>query len=257
MEKPICSNAVGRGLHPSAPMVELWRVEHERVTAECLEQFIDWLTPEERARQLRYRRPQDQKRYAVGRGLLRSLLEHYTGRPAREWRFRLGEYGRPELSDEQACDPSVPQFNLSHSWGVSVAAFGRGVLRLGADVEVRDRSNHWNLARRFFAPSEAVTVEEADPENKGELFLRYWTLKEAYVKAVGQGITLGLDTFAFQLSDQEPPRVAFTRPEIHSRPDGWHFFELPSDGERVAVAIECDERPTLDVKTFVTRLAAQ
>lgn len=232
--------------------IEIWRAQHDEIPLSALSRFESWLTPEERARQLRYRRRVDQVRYAVGRGMLRRLLSQCSGIPESDWRFELGAHGRPEPDPAvlgQLTGP-IPHFNISHSRGVTVAAIGHGVRKLGADVETYDRTSHWNLARRYFAPTEAEVVERAEPHAQGELFLRFWTLKEAYVKAVGQGITLGLDTFAFQLSDQLSPTVEFASPARQAPPDQWHFFELPLTSERVAIASEAAARPRLVQQAF-------
>ena len=171
----------------------------------------------------------------AGRGLLRSLLQHYTGQPAASWEFQLGPYGRPEA------DPSAPRFNLSHTRGTTIIAFTAPGVELGADVEARSRSDHWRLAERFFADDEAQEVRRARVDDKGELFLRFWTLKEAYVKAIGQGISIGLGSFAFTLSDQSPPQVRID----DGSSAGWHFYELPWPVERAAVAVRCPQRPLL------------
>ncbi|MCA9176211.1 MAG: 4'-phosphopantetheinyl transferase superfamily protein [Planctomycetales bacterium] len=263
----------------SSPQVEVWRAAHADLDTSVVARFESWLTDEERTRQLRYRRPEDQLRFAVGRGMLRTLLSKHTGVPPQHWLFQLGPYGRPEAATNGS-GIEAPAFNLSHSRGVTVAAISADVSRLGADVETLERGSHWSLARRFFAPSEAAVVEDADVQDKEQLFLRFWTLKEAYVKAVGQGITLGLDTFCFELFDDAPPSVQFRRsssaddvptwkpspgqrpadtadmPDAHrpkmprGAPERWHFDELLLSRERVAVAMESLCRPRVTLRSF-------
>lgn len=243
---------------PPAARIELWRAEHDEMSAAALSQFESWLSSEERARQLRYRRRQDQIRYAVGRGMLRQLLSNVCGIPECDWRFALGAFGRPEPDPRMlqqfatsAAAFELPCFNISHSHGVTIAALGFGIQKLGADVETYDRESHWSLARRYFAPAEAEVVEGAEQQAKGPLFLRFWTLKEAYVKAIGQGITLGLETFAFQLSEADPPSVEFADPSAQAPPEQWHFFELPLSAERVAIASQAAGRPSLVQHQFL------
>ena len=222
--------------------ISVYRCCHQQCDPRQLQQFHQWLTPEEAARRLRYRRPQDQLRFLVGRGMLRTLLQRYTGVEASRWQFELGPYGRPDAVCGDA-GVAAPRFSLSHSRGTSIAAFSFDVDEVGADVEARDRMAHADLARRYFAPTEAEVVEQATETDRGELFLRFWTLKEAYVKAVGQGISLGLDTFAFSLRGQLPPTVSFASPG--NDPSQWHFYEQSWDDQQIAVAARLRKQPEI------------
>jgi 4'-phosphopantetheinyl transferase len=189
-----------------------------------MERYQQWLTPAERRRQQRYRRAADQLRFVVGRGLLRQLLERATGRPAEQWTFATSRFGRPA-----AIEPGAPPFNLSHSDGMTVCAVSN-TQQLGVDLETRRHEDHWHLAQRFFARPEAERVRRLPTaEQRGACFLRLWTLKEAYIKAVGKGLSIELDSFWFELDDGPAPRL---RPPD----DSWQFFELPHPDYQIAVA---------------------
>jgi 4'-phosphopantetheinyl transferase len=94
---------------------------------------------------------------------------------------------------------------------------------IGVDVEYLDRAtNCLELARRFFAPVEAAALAAAPVSRQRAEFLRYWTLKEAFIKARGMGLAIPLDDFWFTLVEQSPPRIAF-RADSPLDPGGWQF----------------------------------
>lgn len=229
---------------PPDGQIDLWSVRRDALAPAVLQTFEGWLTAEERDRRWRYRRPVDQKRFLVGRGMLRLLLQHYTGRAAERWTFALNAYGRP------APDPpvSAPAFSLSHTQDMSLCALAAAG-PLGADIEAHRSVRHWQIAERFFAAGEAQLVHSAEPSARGEVFLRIWTLKEAYIKALGRGLSIPLDSFCFRL-DGPQPHLADPAADA-----GWHFFQLPLGHAQVAVACSAPRRPQLVRHDLVPRVA--
>lgn len=118
--------------------------------------------------------------------LLRQLLSLHLDRPAQELRWEKAAHGKPYLADGSC------HFNLTHS--ENVAALAVSSRELGLDVEVRTRMvEYLALGRRFFAEPEAMEMERAmDPRR---FFFEVWTAKEAYIKALGDGLTHPLDQF--------------------------------------------------------------
>jgi 4'-phosphopantetheinyl transferase len=88
------------------------------------------------------------------------------------------------------------------------------------------------LARRFFAPAEAAAVVAAPPEKQTELFFRFWTLKEAYIKALGTGMYTPLASFSFTLNTTRPPTISFSsNSQEQEKPTAWQFFQFDLEGD--------------------------
>jgi 4'-phosphopantetheinyl transferase len=110
---------------------------------------------------------------------------------------------------------------------------------VGIDVENRLRPMRFmQVARRFFAPSEVEALTALPEEERPAGFYRFWTLKEAYVKARGVGIaSMPLASFWFRLDDAAPPAISFAHPEAEQR--RWEFSLFhPTDRHIVALAVE-------------------
>lgn len=153
------------------------------------------LSDEERRRIARLRFDQLRRRQEVATGLLRLVLGGFLDRDPRALRFHIGEHGKPAL-------PDAPSFNLSHSgstWLLGVAPEGR----LGVDVEVhRPISDLESVARTTFHPSEAAEVVGRDGEARTRAFFRVWARKEAFIKAIGMGLSYPLDAFRVASDDR-------------------------------------------------------
>lgn len=209
----------------------------------------DWPTLErllddaERTRAARFHFARDRHSFILGHALTRGLLSQVTGgtvAPA-DWRFTAGAHGKPEV----VCPPGLPHLrvNLSHTRGMAVVALTVGH-DVGVDVEWLGRSPPTaDLADRFFAPAEAAVVKAAPEAERGETFLAFWTLKEALIKAVGTGLSHGLDSFAFTL---EPLTLRFE--DGADDPARWLVHRLrPGPDHMMALAARCPEPARLRV----------
>jgi 4'-phosphopantetheinyl transferase len=109
---------------------------------------------------------------------------------------------------------------------------------VGVDVEDTERPGETvALADRFFAPSEASAMRALEVERQRERFFEYWTLKEAYIKARGMGLSIPLEQFAFELQPGQLPRISFD-PRLVDEPEGWKFVQLrPSARHQAALAV--------------------
>ncbi len=142
------------------------------------------LTEEERGRAALFRTEELRRRYVAAHTGLHAALEACGA--GRVERFGKGEYGKPFL------EGSRQRFSLAHSGEVALVAVALDV-EVGVDIErVRENLDGVALARRFLPADEAAAVA-AEPSS----FFRYWTRREAYVKALGVGIRgLGLPVAA-------------------------------------------------------------
>lgn len=158
------------------------------------------LDESERARAARFFFEEDRRSYIAAHALLRAELSKRAGRPPQDWRFGATKLGKPYLLDA-AHDL---RFSLTHTRGMVAVALAEG-LEIGVDVEPSDRrAESMKLAARFFAPEEVALLAAVEGDARRETFFAIWTLKEAVVKATGQGLSRALDSFAISL---DPPRV--------------------------------------------------
>ena len=164
--------------------------------------------------------------YLVTRALVRTALSRYLPVGPEKWVFEISEGGRPEIAS-----PSAPglRFNISHTRGV-VACLVTDSIDAGVDVENTERSlDCQGLAERRFAPEEAVELSTGPAEGKQRHFFGLWTLKEAYLKACGHGITRPLRSVVFSLTGGEILGARLD-PPLEDRAADWQFglFELSS-----------------------------
>jgi len=199
---------------------------------QLLQAYDALLSEPEREQQQRYLLARHRHQALVSRALVRTTLSRYASHvPPAAWRFVLGEHGRPEIAE-----PALPlRFNLSHTDGlIVVGVTWHRAIRV--DVEHRERRVEGDcIAERFFARAEVAQL------NGGRAgFFELWTLKEAYIKARGAGLSLSLHRFAFDLG----PHTVDVRfdPELNDDPATWRFAQLsPTPQHVAAVAIQSDQ----------------
>jgi 4'-phosphopantetheinyl transferase len=191
------------------------------------------LSADERARAEQFYFDIHRRRYTAGRAALRAILAAYTRKRAADVRFVYGPYGKPRLAPP---DDGV-RFNFSNFEGHAVCVVALDT-EVGIDLEVvRELSDYEMIARHFFSPGETEALLALPPALRGEAFVSCWTRKEAFLKALGSGLALALDSFEVTLRPGEPPRLLSVkgRPE---RAAEWSLISLaPAPGFVVAVAV--------------------
>jgi 4'-phosphopantetheinyl transferase len=214
--------------------VHLWVTRPaEAGDPDLLRRYYRLLNPAERAKHDRYRFEKRRNASLVTRALVRTTLSHYCPEIApSQWAFVEVSNGRPEIIAGQA--PLPLRFNLSRSEGLIVCAVTLG-RAIGVDVEFVDPDrNMMAIADRSFAPSERANLRSGDFDR----FYSYWTLKEAYLKARGVGLSVPLNQCAFDFDGPGPIRIAFTSSAADD-PAHWQFALLRPTPEHVlALAIE-------------------
>ena len=181
--------------------VHVWRVPLERSRAELL-QLRETLSIEETLRADRYYFRRDRDAFTTTRGALRQLLGRYLECAPGEIAFEYGPYGKPNLRQD-SIGPHL-NFNVSHSHGLALMAFSLG-RQLGVDVEsIRPAVASEEIANRFFSPHEVAELQSLPPSVRAEGFFLCWTRKEAYVKAIGDGLQIPLKNFRVSLTPSEP-----------------------------------------------------
>lgn len=196
------------------------------------------LSADELERMERLVRPSDRQRFVVAHALVRrSLSEHARVDPA-DWRFAPGEQGRPEVV-EPADGPAL-RFSLSHTRGMSACAV---TVKddIGIDVERATRKvDSERLARRVLSPDEVDRLSRLMPGPRQVAFLRHWTLREAWVKAQGEGmLRVPRDAVSFRVGGRAGEEIeAKIRPGRPVEPGVWHFFLRELEGSHLcAVAL--------------------
>lgn len=150
------------------------------------------LSADERSRHDRFRQASDRRDFALAHALLRRSLSACGDRAPHEWTFTTAAHGKPALAHDVGL-----AFNLAHTDGLVACCVGRDAA-LGIDVEkIGRRVDARTLAERFFSPVEVDEIERCPEPLRQTRFIEIWTLKEAYVKAIGDGLAHPLDRFAF------------------------------------------------------------
>jgi len=170
------------------------------------------------------------REFLAGRALLTSVLSLRTGEPPARWRFAETALGKPVLDD--AAWSGRLGFNVSHTDGLVCCALVSGSGRVGVDVERCSRELDVDaLAARFFAPAEAAALARLPAPARRARFFDHWTLKEAFLKGRGVGLTVPMREAAFDLEGPAPALV--------SSPDvPWKFALYRRFGFALAVAAE-------------------
>jgi len=224
--------------------VQIWAAHLEAIPPAELEQLDATLDSSERARATRFHFERDQRHYVASRGLLRHLLGSALDQPASGLVFEYGPHGKPAISAPTR-EGRALFFNLSHSagWGMFALSWNREV---GVDLESaarldRDAKSLADLAARVLSQRE-LEVWQALPDAaaRESAFLRAWTRKEAYAKAIGQGLFEHLIQNEVAL-DAAAPKPSLTLPAAQTgeMTRSWILHDLSApDGFAAALAVE-------------------
>jgi 4'-phosphopantetheinyl transferase len=221
------------GLRPGH--VEVWATALDRAPA-ALERLARHLTGDETARAGRFVFERDRHRFVVARGVLRELLGACLGRPPGEIRFVYGAAGKPALTPPG--DAGGLEFTVSHSGELALYAVARH-RAVGVDVErVRALDDLEALAARSFSPAERRALMTLPAAQRPEGFFACWTRKEAFIKALGQGLSHPLDAFTVSLTPGEPVRLLDVGGDAASA-ERWTLAAIDvGEGYHAAVAVE-------------------
>lgn len=186
------------GLMPHA--ADVWVIDLERCGVEPA--ALEALSADEIERANRFVFDRDRRHFVTCRAGVRRVLSQYAGLPAEQLRFGYGERGKPFLAS-QGSQPI--EFNVSHASGLAVVAVTTGT-PVGVDVEsVTRKVEYAELAQRFFSAVEAEDLLSLPAADLGAGFFACWTRKEAYIKAIGDGLACPLDSFAVTLRPGDVP----------------------------------------------------
>jgi 4'-phosphopantetheinyl transferase len=219
--------------------VHIWPLQLIASAEDCT-RYLASFADDERTRAASFSLPHLQERFVAGRGALRCILASYLGCTPAEVKLSYTPYGKPFLCDEAE---HGLRFNLSHSEDQALLAVTRG-RTIGVDIErIRPDFATDEIAKRFFSEREWQELRGLPAAERTTAFFRCWTRKEAFIKAVGEGLSFPLDAFAVSLAPREPAALCWLR-GLRADDDGvrrWHLRDAAAPaGFLAALAVDGD-----------------
>jgi 4'-phosphopantetheinyl transferase len=213
--------------------LHLWYAHPEDLTEAVAETCATLLNEDERAQWQTFRFDRHRREYLTTRTLVRTALSHYHPLAPEAWRFQTNPYGKPTIEPDCGL-----RFNLSNSPGLVVCLIAQGA-EVGVDAEPIERAEKVaELAPEVLSPLELVQLEALRGPEKLDRILSLWTLKEAYIKARGMGLSLPLSKISFLFGGVEGVRLELDprlSTELESR---WQFCLVEHAGHRIALMAE-------------------
>jgi 4'-phosphopantetheinyl transferase len=223
--------------------VHVWRIELDSA-ATSAPALRATLSLEEKQKAARFRSLELCERWTVARGALRCILATYARCEPSVLVFRAGSHGKPAL----AWPRENISFNLSHTGGLALVAIA-GNVRVGIDAEsMRSEIEVEDLSRRFFEAAEAAEILALSSDARLAAFFACWTRKEAFVKALGGGLSVPLDRFQVSVRSDQPARLLWVDGEGSS--DRWTLLDVSEPGVAAALVVE-GPAPVLQRVNFV------
>jgi len=196
------------------------------------------LSLEERARRDRFRFDEDRRTYTVAHDLLRRSLSRNADVAPADWQFAVDRHGKPSIKNADGHARAL-SFNLSSTRGYAACAIA-GSGAVGVDIERIDQPDRvQDVAERYFSEDEIAWIKQAPAAARNARVIELWTLKEAYLKALGIGLSGSLNDVSFGIG----PDMRVTCPAVLNSNE-WHFALFkPFESVRLAVAARNAERP--------------
>jgi 4'-phosphopantetheinyl transferase len=219
--------------------VDVWLADTEPARdPDVLGRCSDLITEGEREACASFRHEADRRRAFVARALLRTTLSRYADVRPEDWRFERGIHGRPEIAGPAAAGL---RFNLSHTRDLVACAVTFDAA-IGVDVEkITGDTEDPAVLASVCTPAEIEELSCAEPGERERRFLELWTLKEAYLKALGVGLA------------RSPRSASFAARSAGEKADWWFSVRVVGDDHVLALARNRRARP---VRLTILRAAA-
>ncbi len=220
--------------------IHLWHLDQVDFDLPTLARdCLSWLSDSELQRYYRYQFDSHRKQLLLSRVLTRLALSRYDSSIApASWKFSQNEYGKPAISAEQ--NAAALYFNLSHSAQRAVLAVSRHS-DIGVDIELSTKPRRIGaIAQRYFSPAESAAILALPVEQQQDRFYDLWTLKEAYIKACGMGLSIPLQHFSYGFAGDRGLTIEFDTQRGDSEQD-WQFWQLDARSDyKLALAAKTE-----------------
>jgi 4'-phosphopantetheinyl transferase len=234
----------GRPFDLSGRDVHVWTLR-TGASDDVAAKFEPVLVRGERDRAAGFRFDHLRRSFVIARGALRCLLGRYLDLDPASIRFNYGSKGKPAVASAAGIE-----FNATHSGGLAAFAFTVGC-QIGVDLEqIRPLTEMQHIADRFFCPEEAAEIRSLPPSERERAFFCCWTRKEAYIKAIGDGLSAPLDKFRVTLQPNEAARFIHLAHDIIAA-KAWTLHDLCLASVYAAALAYRDRQRSLSVFPIV------
>lgn len=213
--KNVCPNRL------DAAVLDLWRIHIPSVQFEKIESH---LSAEEKNRAGKYKFEKDRNSFAVSRSALRLILSAYLTEIPRNLNFVCNPFGKPSLNLHTKREI---YFNVSHSGEFALIAVGCEA-EIGIDIELMKELDYLSLAESIFSDQEQSELKSLPENHLRKGFYTLWTRKEAFIKAIGLGLSFSLKEFDVSLISPEKPQIKISRSQAVFD-TGWEIYDLLTD----------------------------
>jgi 4'-phosphopantetheinyl transferase len=173
---------------------------------------------------------QDKQTFYQSHNALRLILSRYLSMPPNDIEYEWNSFGKPFLKNKML------QFNLSHTDTMAVIAVTEGA-DIGVDIEnLNQKVEYDDLAKRFFCEAEYQKLVQVYPKEKSNAFFNCWTRKEAFIKAVGEGLSYPLNDFEVTFLSNEPAQINHIQQNFET-PKQWTLDSKSLDKYTIATAV--------------------
>jgi 4'-phosphopantetheinyl transferase len=232
--------------------INLWYLLTDEISDEyLLAQYRSLMSEQEHNKEQSFRFEKDRHSYMLTRALVRIVLSQFATIAAKDWIFKTNLYGRPEISND---DPSIKEivFNISHTKGLIILGVTHGNA-LGVDVEnVLHRKAPIEIAKNFFSRKEIEDILSLPEGRQQKRFFQYWTLKEAYIKARGVGLSIPLDQFTVHIHDTQRLRMSMDSC-LDEAPDRWRLWQYQLSSKYL-IAVCADSALDIDTQIILKKI---
>ncbi|MBE2975819.1 4'-phosphopantetheinyl transferase family protein [Priestia megaterium] len=220
--------------------VHIWYADMTK-SKKISEEFLSVLSFDEKIKLNHFYFEKDKVIFVASRSILRMLLGFYTGLNPREIRLSYGPYGKPFLEAG-----SNINFNISHSNQFILLAFTKKRM-IGADIEYIQKVDVESIMQQFSSPQEYSTFCNLDELHKQKSFFKWWTRKEAYIKATGTGLMQCLKDFDVSITPDTEAKILSIK-GCSKKANQWSLKELSIDSSYVSTI--CVEKPIEKYSSF-------
>jgi 4'-phosphopantetheinyl transferase len=230
--------------------VHLWITCLQRVDEKVCARYEELLSSDELQCLCRFRFDRDKKRFLVTRALARSVLSKYADVRPENWLFKKNSFGRPHIGNDGFKSNDLP-FNISHSNELIVMVVGRA-RSIGVDVEQLNAGIAAHELREHLSDQEIRELHEVEKGDRSQRLIELWTLKEAYVKALGRGLSTPLNVVSFKLNTAAS--LLFSNGDRRAGKNHWVFWQFRLCDSHI-VAVCCNGiapfKPKLIVRNYL------